>query len=295
MQTVGFVGLGAMGAPMARTLADAGHPLVVYNRTEARTEPFAEAGHAVRESPAAVAAEADAVFVMVTGPEALRAVVTGEESIVEGLAEGTVVVNTSTVSHDATTAAATAVADAGGRYVDAPVLGTVGPAEEGDLVVLASGDDDAIAAVRDPLDAIGSSVFDCGAVGQGTTMKLTTNLLLGNLMEAFAEALAFGTAHDLPLDTVLDVIDDGVLGAPLFAVKGDAVRERSFDPQFPVDLLFKDLSLALDAAGDAEVPLPATAATREAVGATRALGFGGEDVAALVKHLEATTGTTIGE
>ncbi|MFB6080229.1 MAG: NAD(P)-dependent oxidoreductase [Haloferacaceae archaeon] len=293
MHSVGFVGLGAMGSRMAWNVADAGYDLGVYNRTAAKTEPFADAGIEVYDSPRALAAASDAVVTMVTGPEALRAVALGQDGVVRGLGRDAVVVDTSTVSRDATAEVAARVREAGGRFVDAPVLGTLGPAETGELLVLAGADDDALVDAR-PLLSVFGDVRHVGGVGDGTSMKLTTNLLLGVLMEGFSEALAFAEGQDLPLDAVLDVIESGVLGAPLYDYKAPVVRERDFAPQFPVDLLFKDLDLVLDAGGEEEVPLPATAAARETASATRALGHGEEDMAALVRYFEDVTGRTVG-
>ncbi|WP_302082019.1 NAD(P)-dependent oxidoreductase [Salinibaculum rarum] len=293
MEQIGFIGLGAMGEPMAWNVAD-DYDLGVYNRTASKMDPFADAGVRTYDSPAALAADSEAIVTMVTGPEALRAVTLGDDGVLSGLREGTVVVDTSTVSQGATDEVAAAVRGAGGAYVDAPVLGTVGPAESGDLLVLAGADEDIFAETESLLSVFGD-VRHVGGVGDGTSMKLTTNLMLGVLMEGFAEALAFADGQDLPLGEVLDVIQGGVLGAPLYDYKGPVVRERDFTPQFPVDLLFKDLNLVLDAAGETAVPLPATAATREAASATRALGHGEEDMMALLKHLESVTGHTVGE
>ncbi|MFB6082828.1 MAG: NAD(P)-dependent oxidoreductase [Halorientalis sp.] len=290
---VGFIGLGAMGTPMAWNLDEAGFDLGVYNRTAAKMEPFADAGVATFDSPRTLAGASDVVVTMVTGPEALREVVLGDEGVVREVTDGVTVVNTSTVSRTATGEVADRVRDAGGRFVDAPVLGTIGPAEAGELLVLAGADEAVLEDARPILEVFGD-VRHVGDVGDGTSMKLTTNLLLGVMMEGFSEALTFADAQDLPLDEVLDVIQNGVLGAPLFDYKAPVVREREFEPQFPVELLSKDLDLVLDAGGDEEVPLPATAATREAANATRALGHGDEDMAALLKHLEAVTGRTVG-
>ncbi|WP_458189103.1 NAD(P)-dependent oxidoreductase [Haladaptatus sp. NG-WS-4] len=294
MERIGFVGLGAMGTPMAWNVDDAGYDLGVYNRTASKMDPFADAGIATYDSPRELASESDAVVTMISDPKALRAVVLGENGVAHGLRGETIVVDTSTVSRDATADVAERIHEAGGRFVDAPVLGTIGPAERGELLVLAGAADDVLADVRPLLDVFGD-VRHVGEVGDGTSMKLTTNLLLGVLMEGFSEALAFANGQDLPLEDVLDVIQNGVLGAPLFDYKGPVVRERDFTPQFPVDLLFKDLNLVLDAAGEEAVPLPATAATREAASATRALGHGDEDMMALLRHLEAVTGRTVGE
>ncbi|MEF8839138.1 MAG: NAD(P)-dependent oxidoreductase [Haloarculaceae archaeon] len=298
MQHVGFVGLGSMGAPMARNVAEAGYDLRVHNRTAEKMEPFAEAGIGTADSPRAVTTDADAVVTMVTGPEALRVVVLGEDGVVAGLEEGATVVDTSTVSREATEEVAEAVGAAGCRYVDAPVLGTVGPAETGELLVLAGAEESVFEAVE-PLLSVFGDVRHVGEVGDGSSTKLTANLLLGVLMEGFAEALAFAEAQGLDVEEVLDIVRGGVLGAPLYDYKAPLVRERDFEPQFPVDLLAKDLDLVLDAgggpAGEADaVPLPATAATREAVTATRGLGYGEEDMMAILKHLEAVTGRTVG-
>lgn len=294
MERIGFIGLGAMGTPMAWNVDDAGYDLGVYNRTAARMQPFTDVGIATYDSPRDLASESDVIVTMVTGPEALDEIIRGENGVVHGLTRGATVVNTSTVSRDATEEIAEQVREMDGRFVDAPVLGTIGPAERGELLVLAGADGDVLTDVRPLLDVFGD-VRHVGEVGDGTSMKLTTNLLLGVLMEGFAETLVFADGQDLPLEDVLDIIQSGVLGAPLYDYKGPVVRERDFEPQFPVDLLFKDLNLVLNAAGDEEVPLPATAATREAANATRALGYGDEDMMALLKHLEAITGRTIGE
>ena len=294
MDRIGFVGLGAMGEPMAWNVHGAEFDLHVHNRTAAAMSPFAAEGVETHDSPADLAAAVDAVVVMVTGPDALRAVVTGDEGVVEGLDPGTVVVDTSTVSREATEEVASRVEGAGGQFVDAPVLGTVGPAEDGELLVLAGASEDALAEAR-PLLSVFGDVRHVGTVGEGTSMKLTTNLLLGVMMEGFSEALAFAEGQGLDTGEVLDVIQNGVLGAPLYDYKGPVVSDRDFTPQFPVDLLFKDLNLVLDAAGEDETPLPAVGATREAASATRALGHGEEDMMALIKHLEAVTGRTVGE
>lgn len=293
MAEVGFIGLGAMGTPMAWNLDEAGYELGVYNRTAEKMEPFADAGIATFDSPQALADASDVVVTMVTGPDALQEVILGDDGVIHGVVDDDTVVNTSTVSRPVTTDVADQIQNAGGRFVDAPVLGTVGPAEAGELLVLTGAEEAVLEEVRPMLEVFGD-VHPVGDIGDGTSMKLTANLLLGVMMEGFSEALTFADGQDLPLDEVLEVIQDGVLGAPLFEYKGPVVRERDFDPQFPVDLLFKDLNLVLDASGENEVPLPATAATREAASATRALGYGDEDMMALLKHLESITGRTVG-
>ncbi len=293
MDEIAFVGLGAMGAPMAWNVAEE-FSLRVYNRTDAKTEPFREDGVRVADSPRDAAEGADAVVIMVAGPADLLSVLRGDDGVVAGLAEDEVVVNMSTVSPEATAEAAEVVTDVGGRFVDSPVSGTVGPAEQGTLTVLAGGPDYLLDEVEPLLSAMGDPVVRCGDVGQGTRMKLAINLLLGDLMESFAEMVTFGSEQDLDFDTMVEVVESSGLSAPLFSAKAEKIRNRDFSSDFPLDYLFKDLSLALDVAGESATPLPATAASREAANAARSLGYGGEDMSSVLKYFEAVTEREIG-
>lgn len=287
---VAFVGLGAMGTPMAQNLADAGHLSCVYNRTRGKTEPFTEKGIDVAGSPKECAEGADAVVIMVTGDEAVKAVLAGPNGIAGGLAGGAVVIQMSTVSVGATMDAAQTVQSAGGRFVDAPVSGTIGPARQGALTVLAGGDDETLDEVEPILSVMGDPVKRCGKVGDGTKTKLFTNLLLGGQLQVFAEALVFGRKHGLSLDHMKDVISSSPVHAPLYDYKFPVVEDRDFEKQFPVDLLLKDLDLILEAGKEEGVFLPQTAATREAVSGTSAAGHGDEDMMAVIKLLERVAG-----
>lgn len=285
MDEIGFIGLRAMGTPMTWNIHNAGYSLRVYNRTIEKAEPFESEGVTVCSSPADTAENADTVIVMVVGSNALMNILRDADDAVVEAAEDTTVINMSTVSHETTVGAAELVTEYV-VFVDTPVPGTVGTAEEGTLTVLAAGDEVIIDSIEPLLETMGNPVIYCGDVGQGTNMKLCINLLLGGMMQSFVEALVFGEKHDLGLSEMLDVIDSGGLGAPLFQAKGESIRNGDFNPDFSVNLLFKDLNLILDAAGDASVPLPATATTREAVNATRGLGNGDEDMAAVIRLLE---------
>lgn len=293
MPTVGFVGLGAMGAPMAWNVDDAGFDLVVYNRTTERERPFAEAGVSVANSPRHLTERADVVCLMVSDGDAVLDVLERDRGILDGLDADTTVVQMSTIGRDDTAAAAEAVEDDGARFIDCPVSGTVGPAEDGTLVGLAGGDEAVVDDVRPVLEATCDPVVYCGDIGQGTSMKLFINLLLGDAMSAFAEALSFGRANDLAIDDMLEVVENGALDCPLFETKGPAIRDRDFDSRFPVDYQFKDLDLALEESGTAGVPMGVTAASRELFSAARGRGYGDEDMAAVIKHLEETTGVEV--
>lgn len=290
MQRVGFIGLGAMGAPMAWNLHKAGYPLGVYNRSPARTKPFAEAGITVHETPRALAAASEVVITMVSDPGALRRVLFDGEGLLNGLVPGAYVINMSTVDHAATLQAAKSVAGHGGRFVDAPVSGTVKPAEEGTLTILAGAAEEDLQAVEPLLRCMAREIVHCGGVGQGTRMKLVVNLMLGGMMALLAEGLTLAGAFELKAEDLLAAVAKGPMNAPLYQAKGRMMAAGRFQRQFPVELMFKDLNLLLAEAGAAGVPLPTTAAVRELFSAARALGHGGQDMAAVVRVLQRLSG-----
>ncbi len=293
MTTVGFIGLGAMGAPMAWNLDDAGFDLVVYNRSTDKEQPFAEAGVSVADSPKHLTERADVVCLIVSNGDAVEDVLERDLGILAGVDEETTVVQMSTIGYAETMAAADLVREAGGQFVDAPVSGTVGPAEDGTLVGLASGEESVVESVRPVLEAMCEPVVNCGEAGNGTNMKLFINLLLGDAMGAFAEALVFGQANGLDPADMRTVVENGALDCPLFSIKGENIAAGDFEPRFPVAYQFKDLSLALDRAGEIDVPLSQTAAAREAFNAAKARGYGWEDMASVIKPLEETVGVEV--
>ncbi|MFA9459967.1 NAD(P)-dependent oxidoreductase [Thiohalorhabdus sp. Cl-TMA] len=293
IERVGFIGLGAMGTPMAWNVFRGGYELGVFNRSPAKTRPFAEGGATAYSTPALLTADSEVVILMVTDPEALAGVLYGDVGVLAGLGRGKTVINMSTVSPEATRDAAEAVHAEGGRFIDAPVSGTVKPAEDGSLVVLAGGLAEDLERVRPLLETMGKTVVHCGDIPQGTHMKLVINLMLGNLMQSLAEGMSLGRALELDPQQVLAAIGGGPLGAPLFQMKGNNILSGDFAKQFPMDLLSKDLDLVSDTAGKVRLPLPQTAATRESVNAARALGHGDEDMAALIRVLERLTGREV--
>lgn len=291
---VGCIGLGTMGGPMALNIAKAGFPLGVYNRSPEKTEPFRENNISVLGSPRELARESEVVVIVVTGPADLLEVLRGEEGVLAGLAPGRTVINMSTVSPEATGEAAALVTAAGATFIDAPVSGTKKPAEEGTLVVLASGERELVARHRELLLAVGKKVIYCGPVGMGTRMKLTINLFLGGMMQCLAEALVFGGKLGLGAGAIFETLDSGPLASPFYKLKGRMIETGRLEKQFSIDLLHKDLSLILEAAGRAGVMLPGTAAAREVASGARGMGLGEEDMAAVVKVLARIADVEIG-
>lgn len=286
VQHIGFIGLGAMGRAMARNIHRHGYTLGVYNRSAAPAEAFRELGVPVFGAASELAAASDTVVIMVTDPVALNSVLHGENGVLEGLRAGTCVINMSTVSHAATVEAAQAVGAHGGRFIDAPVSGTVKPAEEGTLVILAGGETRDIDAAEPLLKTMCKTVVRCGPVGQATRMKLVLNLMLAGMMQSLAEALALGEAVELDPQQILSAIGAGPLGAALYAMKGAMMLQGEFTKQFPVDLLAKDTGLVLEAAASKGLALPLTAAVNATLAAAHAQGYGDEDMAALYKVIK---------
>lgn len=290
---IGFIGLGTMGGPMALNIHRAGYQLGVFNRSARKTAPFHEKGIPVYETPKALAAESDVVIIMVTGPQALLDVLQQDEGVLAEMQAGTIIVNMSTVSPEATADAAELVATREGEFLDVPVSGTKKPAEDGTLVILAGGNRQTIRELTPLLNTMGKEVIYCGDIGQATHMKLMINLLLGSMMQGLAEALTFGKKLGLDLDAMMQTIGSGGLSSPFYTAKGNAIRQGNFTKNFPVNLMLKDLDLALQAGKDNGVALPQTAINRELFTAANAKGLGEEDMAAVIKVIEDIAAITV--
>ena len=220
---IGFIGLGTMGLPMAQNIHKAGYALGVYNRTESRAELFREKGATVFHTPWEVAENSDIIIIMVTGPDDLLEIIS---SIKEVLSAGKIIINMSTVSYEATREAASLAKSKWCQFLDAPVSGSKGPAENAGLVILAGGEENLVVECSPLLLTMGNKVIHCGEIGAGTMMKLMINMLLGNMMSAFAEALTFGRKVGLKADDILETIESGALNCPLFKLKAKISSNR---------------------------------------------------------------------
>jgi len=253
---VGFMGLGIMGAAMAANVHRAGFPLMVYNRTAARAEVWAEQGVGVASNPHSLAQATDILITMVTGPEAIDHLLWGEGGAAAALNDRKTFINMSSVSPRYTGDLQQRLAPTGVKFVDAPVSGTKKPAEEGTLLILAGGEQTQVAEVEPLLLTMGKKVIYCGPVGQGSMMKMTINLLLGQMMAGFSETVNFGQQGGLDLETILDVILSGPLSCGLYQVKSDMLRQNDFPPQFPFKHMTKDIKFIVDTAFDTGAPVP---------------------------------------
>jgi 3-hydroxyisobutyrate dehydrogenase-like beta-hydroxyacid dehydrogenase len=287
---VGFMGLGIMGSAMAANIHQAGYPLTVYNRTAAKAEPLARLGARVAATPKALAQEAEIIIVMVTGPEAIYELLFGPEGAAAAFGPEQVFINMSSVSPSFTLQLGKELAPTAIRFVDAPVSGTKKPAEEAQLVILAAGNRQRVQDLEPLFLTMGKKVVYCGKTGQGSMMKMFINLLLGLMMEGFAEALNFGRLGGLDLEAMLDVVASGAMNAPMFQVKAANFKVQNYPPAFPLKHLAKDAKFVLDTAFELGAPVPAGQMLLHLYRLGVAQGWGDEDISAIMRVMEHLSG-----
>lgn len=285
--TVGFVGLGSMGLPMASNIAAAGFPLVVWNRTAAKSQTLADrCGARVAASPASLAAEADVVVTMVADGDVLLDLYTGSGAMTGSLRPGTVCVDMSTISPGQAEELAGAVALAQSSFVDAPVSGSVALAEAGTLTVMAGGDAGDVEAVRPVLEAMGARIYHMGPVGSGATIKLAVNSIVYGLGQAVSEALVLAESAGIDRDRAYEVFANSAIAAPFVHYRQEAFLKPGEVPvAFRMVLARKDLDLALDLAGSVGAALPQGETNRTVIGAAIEAGFGDHDMSAVAQYL----------
>ena len=287
---LGFVGLGAMGSGMVRRLLAADHTVYGYNRTPAKAEPLIELGLQWRASPREVAAEADVVFTMVTNVKALQAVTEGTEGILAGLAPGKVYVDMSTVSPTASRELAARVSELGAAMLDAPVSGSLSTLEAGQLSIMVGGAEATLARVEPILRDIGPTVTRVGDNGQAVLMKIAVNLSLAVQMLAFSEGVLLAEKSGIDREVAVDVMTKSVIASPMVKYRGPFVLEMPAEAWFDVNMMQKDLQLALEAGHEVEVPMPTTAATNQVLTAARAMGLADRDFAVVFEALAQMSG-----
>jgi 3-hydroxyisobutyrate dehydrogenase-like beta-hydroxyacid dehydrogenase len=279
------MGLGIMGQAMAANILKAGYPLTVFNRTGTRAAALARQGAAVAPTPKALAQAAEVIIAMVTGPEALYNLLWGPEGAAEALEAGKVFINMSSVSPSFTKEMAVQVAASGAVFIDAPVSGTKKPAEEGALVILAGGKPEKIRQLEPLLLTMGKKVIYCGRVGQGSMMKMFINLLLGVMMEGFAEALNFGRLGGLDFDAMLETVASGAMNSPMFQVKAANLKAGHYPAAFPLKHLAKDCKFVVDTAFELGAPVPVGQTLLHLYRSGWAQGWGDEDISAIARVL----------
>jgi 3-hydroxyisobutyrate dehydrogenase-like beta-hydroxyacid dehydrogenase len=256
---LGFIGLGAMGAPMARNLLEAGHELAVWNRSPERAGLLVEAGARRADSPADAASDTRATILMTTNAEAVQEVLFGDKGVVQRLSAGAAVINMGTIGAVATTRIAKTLGELGYRMLDAPVSGSTPVAAAGELAIMVGGDEETFEEFELVLAAMGEKISLMGEVGSGSRMKLINNLILGANMAALSEGLALGEAAGLPVEKQLEVILAGGAASGVAQRRSGNLISGSYEPQFKLSHELKDLYYALELGRDLEDPLPITA------------------------------------
>jgi len=273
---VGFIGLGLMGRPMAANLLKAGHEVTVWNRTASRADDLAGQGAKRAATPRELAAASEVVITIVSDPPALESVLWGDDGVFAGLKRGSVLVDSSTVSPALERRAAAAAAAQSAEFLEAPVTGGTWGAEKGELVFMVGGEAATLKRVEPVLGVMGKKWFHLGPHGAGQTVKLAMNLLLALEAEAFAESLALVRRAGIAGEKLFEVMQTSMGRSGLLDIKGPMMLKGEYKPSFPLRLMHKDMSLALDLANQLGVPLPSAAATREVLNAVK--GATREDV-----------------
>ena len=292
-RTIGVIGTGLMGRGMARNLARKGHRVRVQNRTRSRAQEVGE-GTQVVDTPAQAAQEADVVVTMLPDPPALLDVIEGPGGVLETVRKGTVLIDSSTVSPQATQRVAEKLRAKGAHLLDAPVFGSKNEAEKGELGFMVGGDRAVFEGVQDLfVGCMGKSARYIGPSGSGSYAKLVFNLIVAVTLEAFNEGMALAARAGIDPQLMYEVLMSGRARAGIIEMKGPNILKRDFAPFFHLRLMEKDLNLALEAAHALKVPMPALSAAKQVFTACMGYGLSEEDFSTTIKFFERATGTEI--
>lgn len=290
MANLGFVGLGVMGSRIVKRLLDAGHSVTGYNRTKSKAQWLLDAGMKWGDSPQAVAQAVDVVFTMVSNTSALQAVTGGSDGLLAGLRQGAIFVDMSTVSPEVIRSLAAQVASKGAQMLDAPVSGSVTTLEEGKLSIMVGGDPASFERVQPILRDIGPKVTRVGGNGLAVSMKIATNLNLAVQMLAFSEAVLLAEKSGIARETAVEVLLNSVIASPMVKYRGPLVLGMPDEAWFDMNMMQKDLFLALEMGKQFQVPLPTTAVTNQMLTAARGMGLAEKDFAAVFEALARMSG-----
>jgi len=290
MTHIGFVGLGAMGSRVVKRLLDAGYTVTGYNRTRSKAQWLLDAGMRWGDTPRTVAEMADVIFTMVTNTQALQEVVGGHNGILAGLREGKIYIDMSTVSPSKSREVAAKVAATGAHMLDVPVSGSVITLEQGNLSLMVGGDRTIFEQVKPILLAIGPKVNYVGNNGQAVLMKIAINLNLQVQFLAFCEGLLLAEKGGIPRETALEVILNSVIASPSLKYRTPFILNMPEEAWFDVNMMQKDMLLALELGRELDVPLPTVAISNEFLTAARAMGLAKHDFAIVFKVLARMAG-----
>lgn len=287
---VGFIGMGIMGSRMAVNLLEAGHDVTVHNRTREKGVAAEAAGATWGETPAAAAKGCEVLITVLAHPEAVRAMALGEHGFLDALPEGSIWMDCSTVNPTFSREMAMEAGSRKVRFLDAPVGGSRGPAERGELTFLVGGDEKDLKGCAPLFDAMGNRTVHVGGTGMGASLKLVFNMLLGTSMAAFAEALALGQAMGVPAKMLLDALPGSPVVAPFISMKKEKIEKGDYDAEFPLRWMQKDLHLAAEAAYETGVATPSVNVAKDVFRLAIQHGLGDLDFSAIYSFLSEGAG-----
>jgi len=295
MAKLGFLGLGIMGHPMARHLLDAGHDVGLWSHTAAKANELASGrdnGKAC-STPKEVAEAADCIFLIVGNTAMSESIVFGSDGLLAGAKPGTVIVDASTVAPSYSRSASERCLANGVHFLDAPCTGSKPGAEGGTLTFMVGGDQAVYESVKPYFEPMGKQLYYCGGPGLGMNAKLTQNLILSNLLQAFNEGMVLATKAGVEPELMVDILSNSAARSGLISFKAPYVFRRDFSTNFSVKWMHKDIGLMLDSAKDIGVPLPLTSLTHQLFQDAITYGVGDEDICSTIKVLEGIAGVEV--
>jgi 3-hydroxyisobutyrate dehydrogenase/2-hydroxy-3-oxopropionate reductase len=290
MAKLGFLGLGIMGKPMATRLLGAGHEVALWSHSKGKAELL---GGKACATPREVAEQSDCVFLCVGDTAMSHEVIFGKDGLKAGAKKGLVIADCSTISPKESRRMAEELATAGIDFLDAPCTGSKGGAENGTLTFMVGGKKDVFDRVRPLFEPMGKQFYYCGDSGQGLHAKLSQNMILGNLLQAFNESFVLSTKAGVPPELMLEIIENSAAKSGLVSLKAPLVFKRDFDPKFSVKWLEKDMQLMLDSAAELNVPVPLTSLSRQMYRAAIAKGYGEDDICGSIRFMEDLAGCEV--
>ncbi len=285
-ESIGFIGLGIMGMPMARNLMKAGFSVSVYNRTRSKAEQLAGEGAALAGTLRELAEASSIIITIVSDTPDVEGLVLGDNGLIDHLKSGSIVIDMSTISPQVTVEIAARLKEKGVWMLDAPVSGGEQGAIDGTLAIMAGGEEETFQRCLPVFQAMGRNIVHVGGSGAGQTVKLVNQILVIGNLNAVAEALVFARKQGVDLTAAIDAVKAGAAGSWQLANLAPRMVQRDFRPGFMVDLMQKDLRLVMEAAESQQVTLPVTGLLHQLLGSLQAAGEGRSGTQALVKVLE---------
>jgi 3-hydroxyisobutyrate dehydrogenase len=292
-ESVGFIGMGIMGEPMALNLVKAGYKVKVYNRNPQKTKPLQEAGAKVASTPAEAARGAGFVISIVSDSAASEEVIMGKAGVLQTVKPGAIVIDSATISPVVSRKLACATAGKKAGFLDAPVTGSKHGAEKGELTFMIGGERETFDRAMPLLKVLGKKHIYCGGYGAGLSAKLAQNAIQSTMVEIFCEGFVLAVKSGVRPEVMMEIVQNSMARATLTDFKAPFIFKGDFTPYFPLKWMHKDVALAMEAAFAQGVPMPVAAAVKEVYAAARAQGKGDLDYVAVVTYLEELAGVKV--